>query len=142
MKHSYDMLAAVVLLGLLSACTTVTDPARSSPEVEFTFGVQRQAHEPPFVVSSAGSGLLVRGYLRTPCSPYLASAEVKREGERLILRVIGRDPGACWDVVSETGYQATLPVIPPGVRYLKIIHALPDTNWPSTAVHEWSLPSR
>lgn len=132
-----------LLLGLLVGCTSVTDPLPSTDGgVEFTFGVHRPAHEPPFVVSSAGAGLVVRGFLRTPCDPYQASAEVEQVGERLILHVIGRDPGACRHVISSVGYEALLREIPRGVTRLQIVHSLPDTNWPRTAVHEAPLPSR
>ena len=134
---------ALLLLGLLSACATAADPTASSDlEVDLTVGIQRQAHEPPFVISSAGSGLLVRGFFHRPCHPYPVSAELKREGKTLILHVIGRDPGACWPALSEIGYQAVLHGVPAGVTHLQIIHSWPDTNRPRMLVYEAPLPPR
>lgn len=141
--NSYGRMAGALLVGLLAACSSVTGPPRAeSVEVEFTFGVHRLAHEPPFLVSMAEEGLRIRGFLRTPCHPYRAEATAERQGETLILRVVGRDPEGCWDAVSDVGYEAVLPAIPSGVARLRIVHTLPDTNWPRIVAHEGPLPGQ
>lgn len=140
--NQYGRIAGALLAGLLVACSSVTDPRATAVEVEFTFGVHRLAHEPPFLVATEEQGLRVRGFLRTPCHPYRAGATAEREGDTLILRVVGRDPEACRHVVSDVGYEAVLPAIPDGVTRLRIVHTLPGTNWPRVVAHEAPLPAR
>ena len=137
MKPCLVFLAAFVAVG----CSSPSDEV-VRPSVEFELGINRLQSEDRFVITPADHGsVAVKGYFRTPCSPYEATAAVTVDNSVVTVSVIGRDEDS-WcpkDVVSDLGYIATIRHLDAGSYVLRVVHRWADANWPTELAHEAEL---
>lgn len=126
----YRTIAALLLACALTACDDATGSQQAA--VDFAFDIQRPPTEPEFLVSDGTGQVTVRGNFSTPCVAYHARAEASRSSGTLEVRIIGVDPGPCFDAIGNYGYQATVRNLPSGDYRLRVVHAWPATGWRTT----------
>jgi hypothetical protein len=111
--------------------------------VNFSFGIDRPAHEPVFLVHAGADAVVVRGSFRTPCQPYHARASANVSEGTLVLRITGQASGDCpQDAVVSVGYQAILRTLPSEYTRLRVRHEWRDANWPAEIVVDTVLSDR
>ena len=123
----------------VAGCSSATDPAADA-EVEFTFGIQRLAIEPAFMVESIGGDVVVRGTYEALTSGYTAEASADLSAGTIELRVVGTQPDNNHPVVVATGYEATVRGVSPGRTHIRVIHEYRGVNRPPAVVFEQALP--
>lgn len=142
MKFRFSLILSTSLLLPGSACQPATEPGDVLP-VEFVYGIHRLQAEPAFVVDASANVVQVRGYLRTPCQPYHASAYAEVIGNTLVLRVIGKARGDCpQDVITSIGYQATVRAGRAEYDRVRVTHEWRDANWPAETVVSQQLQTQ
>ncbi|CAN5652718.1 hypothetical protein BH23GEM6_BH23GEM6_11730 [soil metagenome] len=128
------VIVLVLLLAFVTACRSVLQPEATLP-VDFIYGINRLQTEPAFQVETHPDSVMVRGYLRTPCQPYNATASAEIVASSLVLRVSGGATGRCpQDVVASVGYQATVQIAPSAYTHLQVVHQWRDASWPPETV--------
>ena len=136
MRVIIPILAASI--GAIAGCSSTTDPA-TYPAVEFTFGVDRLAIEPAFLVESVGDDLIVRGTYEALTSGYTAEASADLSAGTLELRVVGTQPSDNRPVIGAIGYEAKVSGVSPGPLHVRVIHEYRGVSRPPTVVFEQNI---
>ncbi len=123
----YHSFVFAVMVAAAASCSYANAPG-SSAAVDLTFGIQRLATEPAFLILHGAQGLIVRGFYETPTSGYTAKASAGIAGRTLELRVIGKQPANNFPMISATGYEAVVRGLTAGPLHLRVIHEWSGAN--------------
>ena len=132
-------IALLFLIPFAFACESSTDSGEPV-DVAFDFGIQRPQIEPAFMVQSTDDGdVIVRGYYEALCTPYLADAKSRLDGNVLILTVTGRASDACHHAITPIGYQARVDGVADDIATVRVMHEWKNTGRAPENVFEFGV---